>query len=137
MNRSLNRLSARRMRPRIFTARTLAGVEAGRLGPVFRNDPGRPYPQPVTDQETSVSAYMCRAVADRSMDRITSVDRLGPGENNAVYKVAYRNREGGVNQVLVRLGPRGAEGVCGLRARRWCWKGWRRGRSEVVRLQRR
>jgi hypothetical protein len=91
----------------------------------------------VTDQETSVSAYMCRAVADRSMDRITSVDRLGPGENNAVYKVAYRNREGGVNQVLVRLGPRGAEGVCGLRARRWCWKGWRRGRSEVVRLQRR
>jgi aminoglycoside phosphotransferase (APT) family kinase protein len=44
------------------------------------------------------------------MDRITSVDRLGPGENNAVYKVAYRNREGGVNQFLVRLGPRGAEG---------------------------
>ena len=44
------------------------------------------------------------------------MDRLVPGENNAVYKVAYRNREGNPNEVLVRLGPQGAAGR--LRAER-------------------
>ena len=36
--------------------------------------------------------------------------RLVPGENNAVYKVTYRDPRDDLNDVLVRLGPRGAAG---------------------------
>ncbi len=67
-------------------------------------------------REQLVSAYVCRAIADCSAERIISVDRLVPGENNAVYKVAYSDREGHVHRVLVRLGPRDAAGR--LRAER-------------------
>jgi aminoglycoside phosphotransferase (APT) family kinase protein len=70
----------------------------------------------MTSRELVVRAYVCRAIAECSADRIISVDRLVPGENNAVYKVAYRGRQGEVNQVLVRLAPRGAAGR--LRAER-------------------
>jgi aminoglycoside phosphotransferase (APT) family kinase protein len=67
-------------------------------------------------RERLVSAYVCRAVADCPADRIMSVDPLVPGQNNVAYKVAYRTREGDLNEVLVRLGPRGAAGR--LRAER-------------------
>jgi aminoglycoside phosphotransferase (APT) family kinase protein len=68
------------------------------------------------DRELIVRAYVCNAVADCSTERIISVDRLVPGENNAVYKVAYGDWSGDVKQVLVRLGHRGAAGR--LRAER-------------------
>jgi aminoglycoside phosphotransferase (APT) family kinase protein len=64
----------------------------------------------VSNPEPLVSAYVCRAIVDCLAERIVSVDELEPGENNAVYKVAYRNREGDVNQVLVRLGPQDEAG---------------------------
>src|SRR5579884_782371 len=64
----------------------------------------------MTDRAQLVSAYVCRTVADCAADRIVSVDGLAWGENNAVYGVAYRNREGDVDQVVVRLGPRDAAG---------------------------
>ena len=56
--------------------------------------------------EPLVSAYVCRVIADCSADGIISVDRRVPGENNAVYTVAYRDRDRDVSHVLVRLGPR-------------------------------
>jgi aminoglycoside phosphotransferase (APT) family kinase protein len=70
----------------------------------------------VTAEEPLVSAYVCRVIPDCPADGIISVDRLTPGENNAVFRVAYGSRDGDVNRVLVRLGPRGASGH--LRAER-------------------
>jgi aminoglycoside phosphotransferase (APT) family kinase protein len=35
------------------------------------------------------------------------VERLVRGENNAIYKVTYRDRQGGANHVVVRVGSRG------------------------------
>jgi aminoglycoside phosphotransferase (APT) family kinase protein len=64
----------------------------------------------VTTDERLVSAYVCRAAAGCSPDQIIAVDGLVPGENNAVFKVAYRDPEGDVNELLVKLGPRGAAG---------------------------
>lgn len=64
----------------------------------------------MTDRELDVGAYVCRVVAGCSADRIVSVSRLVPGENNAAYKVAYRDAQGDVDEVLVRVGPRGAAG---------------------------
>lgn len=70
----------------------------------------------MTDPKRVVCAYVCRVIAECSADRIISVDRLVPGENNAVYKVAYGDPQGDVSQVLVKLGPRDAAGR--LRAER-------------------
>jgi aminoglycoside phosphotransferase (APT) family kinase protein len=64
----------------------------------------------VSNREPLVRAYVCRAFVDCLAERIVSIDELVPGENNAVYKVAYRDAEGDMNQVLVRLGPRDAAG---------------------------
>jgi aminoglycoside phosphotransferase (APT) family kinase protein len=44
------------------------------------------------------------------------VERLVPGENNAIYKVTYRDRQGDANHVVVRIGSRGA--AARLRAER-------------------
>jgi aminoglycoside phosphotransferase (APT) family kinase protein len=68
----------------------------------------------LTDREL-VSAYVCRVIADCSAERI-SVTGLEPGENNTVYRVAYQDLHGDVGEVLVRLGPRDADGR--LRAER-------------------
>jgi aminoglycoside phosphotransferase (APT) family kinase protein len=64
----------------------------------------------VSSREPLVSAYVGRAIADCSAERIISVDQLAPGENSAVYRVAYRDRVGDAKQVLVRLGPEGTAG---------------------------
>jgi aminoglycoside phosphotransferase (APT) family kinase protein len=64
----------------------------------------------VSNREPLVSAYVRRAIADCSAERIISVDQLAPGENSAVYRVAYRDRVGDAKQVIVRLGPEGAAG---------------------------
>lgn len=70
----------------------------------------------MTDPEPGIREYACRTIADCSLDRIASVDRLTRGENNAVYKVAYRDRDGHVNEVVVRVGSRDA--AARLRAER-------------------
>lgn len=70
----------------------------------------------MADQEPVVRAFVCHAIAECSTDRLISVDRLLSGQNNDIYKVAYRDRHAGVNEVLVRLGPRDA--AARLRAQR-------------------
>src|SRR4051812_10718838 len=64
----------------------------------------------MTDPEIAIRDYVCGAPASCSADRITSVERLVPGENNAIYKVTYRDAHGGVNRVVVRVGSRGVAG---------------------------
>jgi aminoglycoside phosphotransferase (APT) family kinase protein len=44
------------------------------------------------------------------------VERLVPGENNAIYKVTYRGSQGDANHVVVRVGSRGV--AAQLRAKR-------------------
>lgn len=59
--------------------------------------------------DAAVREYVCRTLAPCSDDRVLAVEALVPGENNAVYKVAYRDRQRGVTEVLVRVGRRDAD----------------------------
>jgi aminoglycoside phosphotransferase (APT) family kinase protein len=70
----------------------------------------------VTDPEAVIREYVCRVCVGCAADRISSVERLVPGENNAIYKVEYRARKGDANQVVVRVGSTGV--AARLRAER-------------------
>jgi aminoglycoside phosphotransferase (APT) family kinase protein len=70
----------------------------------------------VTSPEEVIREYVGRACAGCSADRITSVERLVPGENNAIYKATYLDGQGNANQVVVRVGSHGA--AARLRAER-------------------
>src|SRR5579871_6591666 len=70
----------------------------------------------MSNPDWALGDYVCGAMADCLADRITSVDRLVPGENHAIYKVCYLTQQGDRKEVLVRLGSRDEAGR--LRAER-------------------